>query len=287
MYSLRVMPLPKIMPSAKVPALKPLALVFALSPAATLAAPTASDWQELFNGKDLNNWAIKVRHSKLGENTHDTFRAEDGLLKVRYDQYPDFNDDFGHIFYKERPFSYYRLQVEYRFTGAQVDGGPEWAWRNNGIMYHAQAPETMALGQDFPLSIEYQLLGGKESGERSTANLCTPGTHVVMAPVLRKDHCINSTSTTFAGDQWVTVELEVHGRELAVHKVNGIEVMRYTDLQKDDGTALSSGYIALQAESSPIDFRSVKLLNLEGCMDKDASNYKDYLIKHDAGACQY
>lgn len=264
------------------------ALALALVPLGAYAAEHSdAPWVDLFNGQDLNDWVIKIRHSKLDENTFDTFQVEDGLLKVRYDQYPSFNDTFGHIFYKTRPYSYYKLQVEYRFTGPQATGGPEWAWRNNGIMYHAQPPATMALDQDFPLSVEYQFLGGKDTGERSTANLCTPGTHVVMQPVLRKDHCINSSSKTFRGDQWVTVELEVHGSELAVHRVNGEEVMRYTDLQKDDGSALSEGYIALQAESAPIDFRSVKLLNLKGCMDKDASNYQSHLVKHDASACRY
>lgn len=265
----------------------PVTLALCLLAGAANAAPAESDWIELFNGRDLDDWAIKIRGSEPGENTHNTFRVEDGLLKVRYDQYPDFDGEFAHIFYNKRPFSYYRLEVEYRFVGQQVAGGPEWAWRNNGIMYHAQSPESMALDQDFPASLEYQLLGGRPEGERTTGNLCTPATQVVMGPVLRKDHCIVSDSPTYRGDQWVTATLEVHGRELARHLINGEEVMHYRDLQNDDGSARNGGYIALQGESSPTDFRRVRLLNLQGCMDKEAANYRDYLVKHDPDACRY
>ncbi|WP_339617907.1 DUF1080 domain-containing protein [uncultured Gilvimarinus sp.] len=272
----------------------PLALAVAslLTGATAYANPNvdSEQWVDLFNGKNLDGWTIKIQGSPLGENTLDTFQVEDGLLKVRYDNYKSFPAEhagFGHIFYAEREFSHYILEVEYRFVGEQVTDGPAWAYRNNGMMYHAQSPQSMALDQDFPLSVEYQLLGGNGTDERSTANLCTPATQVVMDGKLRKDHCINSSSKTYHGDQWVTVRLEVHGSELAIHSVNGEQVMQYTDLQLDDGTARDSGYIALQAESNPADFRRVRLLNLEGCMDKKASNYRSYFIKNDSDACEY
>lgn len=255
--------------------------------AATLSSSETKEWLDLFNGSDLSDWAIKIKGQPLGENLHDTFRVEDGLLKVRYDQYSDFDSQFGHVFYDHQEFAYYRLQVEYRFVGEQASGGPAWALRNNGMMYHAQPASTMELDQDFPLSLEYQLLGGDGETPRTTANLCTPGTHVVIDGELRTDHCINSSSKTYHGDQWVTVELEVHGGELAQHRVNGELVMEYAGLQNDDGTPRDRGYIALQAESHPTDFRKVRLLNLEGCMDEKAKNYKSYLVKHQPDACKF
>lgn len=265
-----------------------LSAALSLLPASTLASsPDQEEWIDLFNGQDLDNWIIKIKGSPLGQNTHNTFRVEDGLLKVRYDQYPEFHNEFGHIFYAPQSFSYYRIELQYRFVGRQVANAPAWARRNNGIMYHTQAPDTMTLDQDFPLSVEYQLLGGLGEGERSTANLCTPGSHVVIGNALRKEHCINSSSATYHGESWVNASLEVHGRELAIHRVEGKEVMRYRDLQQDDGTPMDRGYIALQAESAPIDFKVVRLLNLEGCMDPEATNYKSYLVKHDSSACRY
>ena len=87
------------------------------------------------------------------------------------------------------------IAAEYRFVGEQVQGGPAWAMRNNGLMLHAPDPKTMLKDQDFPISIEVQLLGGLGDGKpRTTANLCTPGTNVVMSGKLVTAHCINSTS---------------------------------------------------------------------------------------------
>src|SRR6185312_5516163 len=193
-------------------------------------AEKKAGWISLFNGKDLEGWTPKVTGYASGENYADTFRVEDGLLKVSYAKYPKFEGKFGHLFSKQK-FSHYRLRVEYRFVGDQCPGGPGWATRNSGVMLHCQPPETMAKDQDFPVSIEVQFLGGLGKGTRSTANLCTPGTHVVMNGELIKRHCTNSKSKTFDGDQWVTVEAEVHGDKTIKHFVNGEEVLTYEQPQ--------------------------------------------------------
>jgi hypothetical protein len=218
---------------------------------------------------------------------------------VRYDQWPEFSGEFGHIFYND-PFSYYLLAAEYRFVGEQVRGGPDWAVRNNGLMLHSPAPRTMLKDQNFPIALEVQLLGGMGNGQpRPTANLCTPGSHVVLGGKLHTAHCTNSTSMTFDGDQWVRVEVLVHGDELMRHTVNGQTVLEYTKPQiggggvspvdptvKVDGTRMTGGYISLQAETAPIDFRKVELLNLEGCTDPAASNFRAYLVKSNPAMCR-
>lgn len=267
-------------------------LLATLLTAATFSAAAANkaaqeEWVDLFNGKDFSNWTVKLKGHAAGDNAFDTFRVKDGLLQARYDKYETFGNTFGHIFSNSGPYSHYKLRVEYRFVGEQVKDGPGWALRNNGIMFHTQSPQSMSVDQDFPLSMEYQLLGGNGKDARTTGNICTPGTQIVLKGVLNKEHCIYSSSDTFHGDQWVTAELIVHGSELAQHIINGKLVFEYTDLQKDDGTPLEQGFIALQAESHPTDFRSVRLLNLKGCMDKKAKNYKSYFVKEDAKACKY
>ena len=241
----------------------------------TRPAASADGWIQLFNGRDLNDWKPKITGYPLGENFGNTFRVEDGMMKVRYDAYTDFQERFGHIFYKEK-FGNYLLAVEYRFVGDQVHGGPEWAIRNSGAMLHCQAPETMGVDQDFPISIELQLLGGNGQDERSTANLCTPGTNVVMDGKLFTNHCVNSTSKTYHGEQWVRVEALVLGDSLMEHIVDGQVVLKYEKPQigggnvshydpsiKKDGMPLTEGYISLQSESHPVDFRKVELFNLE------------------------
>jgi hypothetical protein len=265
--------------------------------------PNQKEWIQLFNGRDLTGWTPKFAHHDLGENVNNTFRVEDGMLKVRYDKWPTFADQFGHLFYRE-PFSYYILAAEYRFVGEQVKTSRTdlgWALRNNGLMIHSPDPKTMLKDQDFPISIEVQLLGGHGDGKpRSTANLCTPGTHVVMDGKLRTAHCTNSKSKTYDGDQWVRVEVLAHGDELIRHMVEGETVLEYTKPQigggsasptdpavKVDGTPLTGGFISLQAETAPIDFRRVELLNLEGCPDPKASNHKTYFVKANASKCKY
>ncbi|HDR50322.1 MAG TPA: DUF1080 domain-containing protein [Mariniphaga anaerophila] len=236
---------------------------------------TEEVWIQLFNGKDLNDWQIKFTGYELGYNLNNTFRVEDGLLRVRYDDWEEWGGQFGHIFYKDE-FSHYRLRVEYRFVDEQVKGGPGWAFRNNGLMIHGQSAESMELNQDFPVSIEVQLLGGNGTDERPTMNLCTPGTNVVMNGQLIEQHCTNSNSKTYHGDQWVSVEVEVHGGEVIRHFVDGEEVMSYEKpqldprdgyfeklLPEDGDIIITGGTISLQAESHPTDFRKIEVLILD------------------------
>lgn len=257
------------------------------------------EWIQLFNGKNLDGWAPKITGYALGENYGDTFRVENGILKISYEKYGDFGNRFGHIFYRNRKFSHYIVAAEYRFVGEQVKGGPDWAYRNNGLMLHCQAPETMGKDQDFPISIEAQLLGGRDTGERSTANVCTPGTEIFRNGEMVKSHCLNSSSQTYRGDQWVRVEVEVLGSERVRHMIDGKTVLEYGNVQigggnvshfdpgvKKDGSPLAEGYIALQAESHPTEFRKIEVLNLSGCMNPKAANYRSYYVHRDDSQCK-
>ena len=249
-----------------------------LDPPAEDHTPVAPDdgWKTLFNGRDLTGWTPKIKGHEIGVNYADTFRVEDGLLKVVYKDYEgDFDRRFGHLFY-EHEYSSYVLELQYRFTGDQVPGGPGWALRNNGIMIHGQSLATMQKDQDFPVSIEVQLLGGDGEKERHTGNLCTPGTHVEMKGKLIKRHCIDSNSATFHGDQWVSIRIEVRGNESIKHIINGEVVLEYEKPQLDERDAnaqswiekrggdkmLGGGSISLQAESHPCEFRFIRLKQL-------------------------
>lgn len=231
-------------------------------------------WIPLFNGKNLDGWTPKITGYELGDNYNNTFRVENGAIKMAYDKYSNFKNQFGHLFYKEK-FSNYKIRVEYRFTGEQTPGGPSWAYRNSGVMIHCQDPKTMRKDQEFPVCIEVQLLGGNGKEERSTANVCTPGTNIVMDGKLHTQHCTNSKSKTYHGDQWVTAEVEVHGSKVIKHIVDGQVVLQYEQPQLDENDSdakemlktgnklIQEGYISLQAESHTVEFRKVELLPLE------------------------
>jgi Domain of Unknown Function (DUF1080) len=269
------------------------------TPAAAQGGADAKDWIQLFNGKNLDGWVPKIKGHDLGDNYADTFRVVDGVLQAAYDKYPRFDEKFGHLFYEKRPFSYYLLAAEYRFVGEQVAGGPDWAIRNNGLMLHSQAPKTMGKDQDFPISVEVQLLGGRETGNRTTANVCTPGTEIFMNGAMVKGHCLNSRSETYRGDRWVRVEVEVRGGEHVKHMVEGTTVLEYDrptigggtvngfdPKVKVDGTLLTGGYIAIQGESHPTEFRKIELLNLSGCMDPASPKYRKHYVHRDEADCK-
>ncbi|MCH6199423.1 DUF1080 domain-containing protein [Aquiflexum sp. LQ15W] len=238
-------------------------------------AEKEGEWIQLFNGRDLDDWTIKIAKHDLNENFANTFRVEDSLMKVRYDGYETFDQQYGHIYFNT-PFSHYLLNVEYRFVGEQATGGEGWALRNSGAMLHCQDPKTILKDQDFPISIEGQFLGGDGTNPRTTSNLCTPGTNVYMDGELFTPHCVNSSSKTYHGEQWVTAQFLVLGDSVVYHILEGDTVLKYFNPEigggnvspsdpavKVDGTPLKSGYIALQSESHPIDFRKVAFFDLE------------------------
>jgi hypothetical protein len=232
-------------------------------------------WIKLFNGTDLNDWIVKVHLHDVGVNFGNTFRAEEGMIKVRYDQYDDFNDQFSHLYYKT-PFSRFHLKLEYKFVGELQKGAPEYTLLNSGVMFHSQDPQTILKEQNWPISVEMQFLAGLGDGNhRPTGNMCSPGTEIVYQGKLYEGHCLNSNSKTFDKDEWVRAELIVLGDSLVSHLINGDTVLQYTQptigggvVQGYDsaiwqvGKALTSGYIGLQSEGQPINFRNIELMDL-------------------------
>lgn len=247
-------------------------LLFSISVCKQKESPAKEEWIQLFNGKDLTNWTAKIHHHDVGVNSGNTFRVEDGMIKVRYDQYCDFNDQFGHLYY-DQPFSRFHLAVEYRFTGSLQPGAPDYTLLNSGVMFHSQDPRSMPKEQNWPISVEMQFLAGLGDGNpRPTGNMCSPGTEIVFDGKLYENHCLNSTSKTYEANEWVRAELIVLGDSLITHIINGDTVLQYSKptmgggvVQGYDsavwqpGKPLTSGLIALQSEGQPIDFRKVEL----------------------------
>ena len=234
------------------------------------------EWVDLFNGKDITDWTVKIHHHEVGENFGNTFRVADNMIQVRYDQYGDFNDQFAHLYYN-KPFSKFHLKLEYQFTGELQQGAPEYTILNSGVMFHSQDPRTMLKEQNWPISVEMQFLAGLDDGKpRPTGNMCSPGTDIEYEGKVYDGHCLNSTSKTYGKDEWVQAELIVLGDSLITQIINGDTVLQYSKPTMgggvvngydsaiwNPGTALKSGYIALQSEGQPINFRNVKLRELE------------------------
>lgn len=250
-------------------------LAIVVSACASRQGNDDTGWVKLFNGSDIDDWIVKIHHHETGENFGNTFRVEDGIIKVRYDQYGDFNDQFGHLYYKQ-PYSRFHLIVEYRFTGELQPGAPDYTLLNSGVMFHSQDPRTMPREQNWPISVEMQFLAGLGDGNpRPTGNMCSPGTEIVYEGEVYDGHCLNSRSQTYDRDEWVTAELIVLEDSLVTHLINGDTVLQYSKPSMGGGVVqgydsavwqpgkpLKSGFIALQSEGQPIDFRRVEIKDL-------------------------
>ncbi|MBG9378273.1 DUF1080 domain-containing protein [Panacibacter sp. DH6] len=275
------------------------------------ADASKEEWTNLFNGKDFDGWDIKIAGYNLNDNIHNTFTVKDSMIVVDYSGYDKFTTEFGHMYYKT-PYTYYKVRLQYQFYGEQLQGGPGYARLNSGIMLHSQAAATLGKDQSFPVSLEMQFLASDSANKVHTGNLCTPGTLVSMNGKPADLHCIDSHSPYYYENDWINAEADVYGDSVIHHIVNGDTVLTYEkpviagDFVNHDfnftsgGFAadsvkwieqkdkpLTTGYFALQAESHPIRFRKIELLNLEGCMDKKALNYKSYYIKADNTTCRY
>ena len=245
-----------------------LILFFALTLSGAKEPPK---WKSLFNGKDLTGWQVKIATYPLGENFGNTFRVEDGILKTRYNAYDSFMSRFGGLYYKKK-FTSYRLKVEYRFTGELTPGAPSWGFRDGGIQYHSQSPESMKIDQSFPVCLEYNLLGGNGKDDRPSGDICCSGTYVSIDGKKNSSYCTPPTvKKTFHGDQWIILEIEVKGDSIR-HFVNGEEVLHFENPRYNPDHTIGKtfivngndkvreGYISLQSNSHPMDFRKIEIM---------------------------
>ena len=228
-------------------------------------------WKTLFNGKNLKNWQVKIAGYPLGENFGNTFRVEDGILQVRYNAYDSFRNRFGGLYYNKK-FTNYRLRVEYRFVGETTVGAPSWGFRDGGVQYHCQPPASLQLTQSFPVCLEYNLHGGNGKDERPVGEICASGTYVSINGKRNASYCTAATiKKTFHGDQWVIMEIDVRGDSIR-HFVNGEEILRFENPRYNPDHAIGKtfiingddkvkdGYISLQSNSHPMDFRTIEIM---------------------------
>ena len=236
-------------------------------------------WRPLFDGKTLDGWTPKVAKHPAGENYRQTFVVDHGAIRVSYAGYEKLDGQFGHLFYKT-PFKAYRLRLTYRFlTEGGLADTPVWARSNSGIMFASQSPESMTVDQSFPVSVEFQLLGKEGDAPRPTGAVCTPGITITIDGAKVKEHCTPpADSPTVPNGTWVQAELEVRPNGEVFQKVNGVVVHHYADvtLDPDDTVAsgakpyilahgaqrVTEGYIALQSEGHPIEFKDIEIQEL-------------------------
>ena len=234
----------------------------------------SSKWISLFDGKSLDGWEMKIAGYELNNNHKNTFRVNNGTIKVTYEDYDLFDENFGHIFYTDKKFKNYHLKLDYRFYGEHVNSftneNDAWNYKNSGVMLHSEHPNQMFIDQGFPVSIEGQFLGGSGVNDRPTLNMCSPGTEVDINGSKAMQHCVNSTSKTIHTEEWVSVEFLVFSDSIVHHIIDKDTVMTYSNIRfggtylSDNfsdkiGEPLKEGYISLQSEGHPIEFKNIRV----------------------------
>lgn len=261
---------------------RPAAALAPLVALALLAAPAHADavkagkWRPIFDGRTLDGWTPKIAGYPVGENFADTFVVRDEAIVVSYAGYEGkFGGKFGHLFYKT-PFKAYRLRLNYRVLDPPLPDTPAWARSNSGVMFASQSPQSMSLRQPFPMSVEFQVLGRDGDAPRPTGAVCTPGTSITFDGIKAKEHCVpSSTAPTIANGTWTSLELEVLPNGQVTQKINGAVVHRYADVALDPSDSFAAvakpyfethsateGYIALQSEGHPIEFKDIEVQEL-------------------------
>lgn len=280
--------------------------------AAAFAGPNDSAWVDMFNPKDTSlatNWDFKITTRAMNVDPLGTFKrvisGSDTMMEVSVANYTNFNGMYGHIGYKVRPFNYYVVRVEHQFYGNQAAGNPgSWALQNNGIMHHSQSVASMGLNQDFPISLEAQLLGPGNTGadDNSSMNLCTPGTAFSTTPTgaVNTNHCVSAATKNrnqALAPNWAWAKVEAYSDSIIKYYFKDSLVYTFYKPVEYAGNVanatqtitnnkpIKGGYILLQSESHGTRFRKVQVLNLEGCMTPTDANYKTYFVKHDSSAC--
>ncbi|KAA9014995.1 3-keto-disaccharide hydrolase [Sphingobium limneticum] len=241
------------------------------------AAPAPEPrWEPIFDGKSLDGWTPKITGRALGEDPLHMFIVQDGAIRVSHAQYKHFDGEFGHLFWKA-PLGAYRIRFEYRLFGTSLPGIKSWQATNSGLMFHAQPPETIRRDQDFPVSLEMQLLATPRPTEEPSGNVCTPGTTVLFEGKRDPRHCILASGSPLPAGRWTRAELEVLPSGDVTHYIDGKAVLRYSAIELDPEDAdakpliaaaggalqLTRGYIALQGEGHPIEFRNIELQRLD------------------------
>lgn len=187
-----------------------------------------SETIQLFNGKDLENWAFHLKDQSVDPAT--VFTVQNGVINIK-------GDPFGYMRTKDS-YSDYKLNVEWRWPTEAT---------NSGVFVHGQQPDAIWLK-----CVECQLQAGN-AGDF----VCMNGAEMDE----RKDKSkivVKKTGKPAEKPQgeWNKMEVVCKGNTIEV-TVNGVLQNKGTNVN------LSNGSICLQSEGKDIQFRNVFLTKLK------------------------
>jgi len=248
-----------------------------------------SDWQFLFNGKDLTGW-----DTYLGPKYDTTLRKRD-TTPIGLNKDPDkvfevvkmgkekllriSGEHFGGIS-TAGEFENYHLQLQFKW--GQLKWPPrKAAKKDSGIMYHATGPHG-ADGGNWMRSHEFQI----QEGDCGDYWGCAGAIFDIKAKKDQKNLYVYDTTgdlisfgiTSSAGrrcikfpdaekpsGEWNTVDLYCFGTT-SVHMLNGKVIMILYNSRQSEGEKeipLTKGKIQIQSEGAEVFYRDIKICSID------------------------
>ncbi len=247
------------------------------------AAPAASEWRDLFNGRDLEGWTVTLQGKAEGEDPDRFVQVRDGMIHMYPDTDPAATVPFGVITHED-VFSRFHLVFEYRWLEKRFAPRKE-ALRDAGLLYHASATDKV-----WPDSVEYQVQEGDSADivflnrrgwtwlhpepGRAPEGQGKPGMLPEQGGVLTPG---NRNDFEYFGRYpehdhligWNRVEVIVHADESAEHVLNGHVRARLVDFTRLDGSPLKDGKVCLQLEGAELQYRDVRIRELDEPLQPD------------------
>lgn len=226
----------------------------------------ASDgWVKIFNGQDLTGWSPLIHKSAYKQDPYNTFRADpvNHVIKVTYEDYPNGFEDRCGLLYYDKLLTNYRVRVTYRFLEPQAPGPVSWGKNNTGLMIFGIDPAKVTGDPEFPPLIEIQLLGANSTGGNTTPNMCVPGGMTMKKSTAECGNNHTGVAPPPAAE-WVTVEAEVHvkGDTKVFQYPNKTTPVITMSGPVYQGKDVVNGYLSLQSESQPLEYKDIELMEL-------------------------
>ena len=182
---------------------------------------------ELFNGHDLTGWVAVTADSTAVS----PFSVAEGCIRVA-------GQPFGYLRTAEA-YGDYRLHVEWRWIGQPS---------NSGLFQRIQEGDGI-----WPTLIECQLEAGNAGDLLSLNGAPIDGAEPMSPSVLILKN--RGESSERPAGEWNEADIVCTGGKITVY-ING-------ELQNEATSEYKNGYIALQSEGGPIEFRNIYLTSVE------------------------
>ncbi len=235
-------------------------------PNAAIPATSEEGFTSLFNGKDFDNWDLKIRNGDA-ELAKKVFAIDNGMVHV-FKDFPD-NYELGTgvnathaMLYTKKKFSKFILRFDYKW-GKKIANNFDRNQYDSGLYYHIMDDKIWPVGIEYQIRYNH-LLNKNHTGDfwanglqwfaDEKGNFLLPQDGGKALPGKKGElPALPGAPFHALDDQWNVCEIIVMGDQYAIQKLNGEIVNLATNLSQ------SEGILGFQAETAEIYFRDIRI----------------------------